>query len=195
VTTGPSPEGILELQRAAAGLRPHTPPVRRHRWPRWLTKRRLAAILVVDLVVGSVAWHYLTEPHPTAVARAVESVGRDAAHNNWSAVYAALCSSDRAQFAPSDISTAGEGAMLQLGGLNHLTVTRVVSTHVSLGPIPLPAAEVYGQLVPRIGAASAYSVAVVEEASGWHVCLSAGGYSSAALGINVPLGSGGAPAL
>jgi hypothetical protein len=184
---------VLELRQAAAALKRHTPPPpkRRHR----LTKKRIAIILAVDLVVGSVAWHYFTEPHPSAVAKAVETVGSDAAHNNWSAVYGELCSSDRAQIAEGDIATAGEGALLELGGLHQVTVTHVTTTHVSLGPIPIPAAVVSGQLIPRIGAPSAYSVTAVLEASGWHVCLSAGGYSSAALGINVPLGHGQGPAV
>ncbi len=193
MTSGPSPEGVLELRQAAAALKRHAAPLpKRHRW---LTGKRLAIILVIDLVVGSLAWHYLTEAHPTAVAKAVESVGNDAAHNNWSAVYNSLCSSDRAQIAESDIASAGEGALLQLGGLHSVTVTNVTNTHVSLGPIPIPAAVVSGQLVPRIGPSSAYTVTVVREVSGWHVCLSAGGYSSTALGVNVPLGDGQGPAL
>jgi len=152
-------------------------------------------MLTVDLVVGSLAWHYLTESHPSAVASAVEGTANDAAHGDWNAVYQRLCSSDRAQMSEATLADEGQAALLQLGGLNHVTVTQVSDTHVSLGPIHVPAATATGQLVPRFGAASAYTVTVVREVGGWKVCLSAGGYSSAALGVNVPLGSGQSPAL
>jgi hypothetical protein len=154
-----------------------------------LTKRRVAMMLAVDLVVGSVAWHYLTESHPSAVAAAVEDTAKDAGHNDWSAVYNRLCSTDRAQMSEGDLAGAGQGALLQLGGLNHVTVTQVTDTHVSLGPIHVPAATAAGELYPEIGAPTAYTVTVVRELGGWKVCLSAGGYSSAALGVNVPLGA------
>jgi hypothetical protein len=62
-----------------------------------------------------------------------------------------------------------------------------------VGPIHWPAAQVSGQLVPVVGAPSAYSVTVVHEIGGWRVCLSAGGYSSAAMNVDVPLG--GQPAI
>jgi hypothetical protein len=152
-------------------------------------------MLTVDLVVGSIAWHYLTESHPSAVAAAVEGTAKDAAHGNWTAVYNRLCSSDRAQMSESDLASSGQAALLQLGGLNHVTVTGVTDTHVSLGPIHVPAATASGQLVPEFGTPSAYTVTVVREVGGWKVCLSAGGYSSTALGVNVPLGSGQSPAL
>jgi hypothetical protein len=152
-------------------------------------------MLAVDLVVGSVAWHYLTESHPSAVAAAVEGTAKDAGHNDWSAVYSRLCSTDRAQTSESDLASAGQGALLQLGGLNHVTVTQVTDTHVSLGPIHVPAATAAGELYPEIGVPTAYTVTVVRELGGWKVCLSAGGYSSAALGVNVPLGAGQSPAL
>jgi hypothetical protein len=188
VTWDLSSEGTTGLHQAAYVLaHPTSVPPKRHRW---LTKRRIAIMLTADLIVGSVAWHYLTEGHPSAVAAAVEAVGKDAAHNDWNAVYGRLCSTDRAQMSESDLAGAGEGALLQLGGLNHLTVTHVTSTHVALGPIHVPAATAAGQLVPRIGAPTAYTVTVVREVGGWKVCLSAGGYSSAALGVNEPLGSG-----
>jgi hypothetical protein len=188
VTWDLSSERTTDLHAAARALaHPVTAPPQRHRW---FTKRRIAIMLVVDLVIGSVAWHYLTESHPTAVAAAVESVGKDAAHNDWAAVYSQLCSSDRAQIAESDLAGAGQGALLTLGGLNHLTVTHVTPTHVSIGPLHVPAATAAGELVPRIGPPSPYTVTVVRELGGWKVCLSAGGYSSTALGVNVPLGSG-----
>jgi hypothetical protein len=182
-----------DLHQAARDLAhpPSTAPKRR----RWFTKRRVAVVLAVDLVVGSVAWHYLTESPPSAVAAAVEATASDAAHNDWSGVYRRLCSSDRDQISQSALTQAGQLALFQLGGLNHVTVTKVTTAHVALGPIQLPAATAAGQLVPRLGAPSPYTVTVVRELGGWKVCLSAGGYSSAALGVSVPLGSGQSPAL
>lgn len=95
----------------------------------------------------------------------------------------------------SDLAGAGQGALLSLGGLNHVTVTKVTSTHVALGPIHVPAATAAGELVPEIGPPSPYTVTVVRELGGWRVCLSAGGYSSTSLGVNVPLGAGQGPGL
>jgi hypothetical protein len=181
------------LRQAAQNLaRPVSAPPRRHRW---LSKRRIAIFLAVDLVVGSVAWHYLTESHPSAVAAAVESTAKDAAQNDWTGVYSHLCSTDRAQMSESSLAQEGQGALLAIGGLNHVTVTNVTSTHVALGPIHVPAATVAGELVPEIGQPSPYTVTVVREVGGWKMCLSAGGYSSAALGVSVPLGAGQSPAL
>jgi hypothetical protein len=183
----------MQLRDAANALvRPSRPAPKRRRW---FTKRRIAIMLVVDLVVGSVAWHYLTEAHPSAVAAAIEATAHDAAHGDWNAAYGRLCSSDRAQTSEASFAQAGQAALLQLGGLNHVTVTSVTSTNVALGPIHVPAATASGQLVPELGTPSAYTVTVVRELGGWKVCLSAGGYSSAALDVNVPLGAGSSPAL
>jgi hypothetical protein len=193
VTWDLSSESETTLRQAAQNLaRPvQTPKPRR----RWFTKRRIAISLVFDLVIGSVAWHYLTESHPSAVAAAVEGTAKDAAHGDWTGVYSRLCSSDRAQMSESDLAEAGQGALLSLGELNHVTVTHVTSTDVALGPIHVPAATAAGQLVPVVGTPSPYTVTVVRELGGWKVCLSAGGYSSTALGVNVPLGAGQSPAL
>jgi hypothetical protein len=193
VTWDLSSERATTLGQAARALTPATQPAPKRR--KWITKRRIALMLTVDLIVGSVAWHYLTESHPSAVAAAVEGTATDAGHNDWTAVYSRLCSTDQAQLSESDLAGAGQAALLQLGGLNHVSVTTVTDTHVSLGPIHVPAATASGQLYPEIGAPSAYTVTVVRELSGWKVCLSAGGYSSAALDVNVPLGAGQSPAL
>lgn len=182
-----SAERTTDLYQAARDLAPPVSPPPKRR--RWLTKRRIAMALTVDLLVGSLVFHYLTESHPSAVAAAVEGTARDAAHNDWTGVYGRLCSSDRAQMSESDLAQDGQGALLALDGLNHVTVTRVVSTHISVGPIPVPAATAYGQLYPEIGPPSPYSVTLIRSVDGWQVCLSAGGYSSAALGVNVPLGA------
>ena len=61
---------------------------------------------------------------------------------------------------------------------------------VPVGVVHWPAAQVSGQLVPVIGQPSDYTVTVVHEVGGWRMCLSAGGYSSSAMGVDVPLGSG-----
>jgi hypothetical protein len=191
--TGPSPQGIAELKLAAAALRPYEPPKRKRYWPKWLTAKRLALILVADLILGSVGWHYLDNwlgPKPSAVAAAMEQTAKNAAHNNWSAVYNSLCSNDRAQIDESDLASAGEGELTAIGELDHVTVTSVRTIHQSLGPINLPAAQVSGQLVPVFGRPSPYTMVLVHELSGWHVCLSAGGYSSTALQVNAPIGAG-----
>lgn len=175
----------MQLRDAARSLARTAPPAPPRR--RWVTKRRVALVLAVDLVLGSIAWHYLTESHPSAVAAAVQRISKDAAHNDWNAVYSQLCSSDRDQMSERELATAGQAALLQLGGLSHVTVTRVTPARVSVGPLPVPAAQAAGELVPELGPQSAYTVTLVESVGGWHVCLSVGGYSSAALGIAVPL--------
>jgi hypothetical protein len=181
---------VAELREAAAALI-RTPKVPKQRawWWRWMTPKRVALALVVDLVLGSVAWHYLTESHPTAIATAVERTANDAAHNNWTGVYESLCSSDRQQITEANLEDAGQEAMLQLGELNHITVATVTPLSIPVGPLHWPAAQVSGQLVPVIGAPSAYTVTVVRALAGWQICFSAGGYSSAALGVSAPLGS------
>jgi hypothetical protein len=193
VTWDLSSESETTLHQAAHNLARPVQAPNKHR--RWFTKRRVAIALTFDIVVGSIAWHYLTESHPSAVAAAVEGTAKDAAHNDWPGVYSRLCSSDRAQMSENDLAQAGQGALLALGELNHVTVTQVTSTHVALGPIHVPAATASGQLVPVVGTPSPYTVTVVREVGGWKVCLSAGGYSSAALGVNVPLGAGQGPGL
>lgn len=194
MTSGPSPEGIAQLQFAAAALKPYQPPRRRRRWPRWLTAKRLALILVADLVVGSVGWHYLTRSHPGAVAAALQRTASDAGHNRWDAVYHELCRNDQAQLSEADLASAGRAALLQLGELRGITVQSVRAVNQSLGPLDIPdAAQVSGLLDPVIGQPSAFTVTLVRELGGWHVCLSAGGYSSAALGVSQPLGGGFTP--
>jgi hypothetical protein len=45
--------------------------------------------------------------------------------------------------------------------------------------------------MPWFGVPSPYSVTAIRSITGWQVCLSAGGYSSTALHVSVPLdGSG-----
>jgi hypothetical protein len=194
VTTGPSIEGKAQLQFAAAALKPYEPPRRRRRWPRWLTAKRLALILVADLIVGSVGWHYLTKPHSGAVAAALQKTAHDASANNWDAVYGELCRNDQAQLTTSDLASVGHLALLQIGELRGITVTSVHNVSQALGPLDIPnAAQVSGQLVPVIGQPSGFTITLVRELGGWHVCLSAGGYSSAAMGVSQPLGSGFSP--
>jgi hypothetical protein len=122
VTSGPSPAGIAELRSAAAALAKPAgrPPQRRHRW---LTKRRVAIALAVDLVVGTVGWHYLTATHPAAVAAAVESTANDAARGNWTGVYDKLWSSDRTQMSESQLAEFGQGALRPSPTLHKSTVS------------------------------------------------------------------------
>lgn len=194
MTSGPSIEGKATLQFAAAALKPYEPPKRRRRWPRWLTAKRLVLILVADLIVGSIGWHYLTKPHSGAIAGALQRTAHDASKNNWTAVYGELCRNDQSQISESELASAGHLALLQIGELRSVTVTGIHNVSQSLGPLDIPnAAQVSGELVPVIGQPSAFTVTLVRELGGWHVCLSAGGYSSAAMGVSQPLGSGFTP--
>jgi len=194
VSAGPSIEGKAQLQFAAAALKPYEPPRRRRRWPRWLTAKRLALILVADLIVGDIGWHYLTKSHSGAVETALQQVAHDASTNNWDAVYGELCRNDQSQIPEQDLASAGHLALAQIGELRGITVTRVRNVSQALGPLDLPnGAQVSGELVPVIGHPSSFTVTMVRELGGWHVCLSAGGYSSAAMGISQPLGSGFTP--
>jgi hypothetical protein len=150
-------------------------------------------LLAADLTLGTVGWHYLTRSHPAAEAAAVIVTAEAAAHNDWSGVYDDLCSSDHTQLSESELQTAGRGALLSTGGLDHVTVTSVHSVSLPVGPIHWPAAQVSGQLFPVVGTPSTYTVTVVREIGGWRMCLSAGGYSSSAMNVDVPLG--GQPAI
>lgn len=151
-------------------------------------------ILVADLVLGSVGWHYLTKPHTGAVAAALEQTATDAGHNNWTAVYRELCRDDQAQISESDLAGEGHAALLSIGVLRRVTVASVRNVSQSVGPLDIPnAAQASGELIPVLGQPSAFTVTLVRELGGWHVCLSAGGYSSAALGASQPLGGGFTP--
>lgn len=183
-------EGVDQIRQAAAFLKPYQPPVRNRRWPRWLTAKRLAIIVVADLILASVGWHYLTASHPKAAAGAVITVANDAAHNNWTGVYDNLCSSDRSQINEAALRNAARGAMVTIGEIDHVTVTSVRPVTLPVGFVHWPASQVSGQIVPVIGRPSAYTVTVIRETGGWRLCLSAGGYSSSAMSVNVPLGSG-----
>lgn len=196
MASGPSQQGIAELKLAAAALRPYEPPKRKRWWPRWLTAKRLAIFLAADLILGSIAWHAIDNwlgPHAGRVTAAMEKVAAAASHNDWAAVYGDLCQSDQAQMDEATLASAGRAELIALGELDHVTVTSVTTVHQSIGPIALPAAQVSGQLVPVIGKPSTYTMVLVHELSGWHVCLSAGGYSSSALQVSAPLGSGFSP--
>jgi hypothetical protein len=180
---------VAELRDAAAALvkPPRKPPKPFRRRRRWLTKRRIALAIALDLVVGSFAWHYITATHPAAVAAAVESTANAAAHNDWAGVYNKLCSSDRAQMSETELAQGGQATLLQIGGLSHVTVTSVDKVSIPVGPLHWPAAHASGELIPLAGAPSPYSVTVIRSLTGWQVCFSAGGYSSTALQVDVPL--------
>jgi hypothetical protein len=179
---------MQELQQAAAALGYRPPQRRRRRWPKWLTAKRVALLLVADLTLGTIGFHYLTRSHPAAEAAAVIGAADAAAHNDWNTVYGDLCSSDRSQLSVGELQAAGRGALLSIGGLDHVTVTSVRSVSLPVGPIHWPAAQVSGELVPVVGAPSHYTVIVVREIGGWRMCLSAGGYRSTAMNVDVPLG-------
>jgi hypothetical protein len=194
----PSIEGRDSLAWAMAELVPkHKPPKRKHWWQRYLSwwlkrPKRLALFLVADLILGHFAWHYLFAANPGAAKGAINTTMSDVAHHNWTGVYSSLCQDDRAQVDEGDLATAGSAALEQLGGgLARWTESSVTTVHQSLGPVNLPAVQVAGQLFPVVGTASPYTVVVVHELTGWHVCMSAGGFSM--LGYTEPLGSGFTP--
>ena len=70
-----------------------------------------------------------------------------------------------------------------------ITSAHAVAVHL-VGPISLPAEQVAGQLVPRLGPPIDFHVTTVRELGGWRVCLSVGGYGAPDFGVDVPLGSG-----
>jgi hypothetical protein len=190
-TTGPSIEGVDAIRQAAAYLKPYEPPKRRkQRWPKWLTAKRTAILVVALLILGNVGWHYLTKDNPTAARGAVINTANAAAHNDWSAVYDRLCTSDQRQINESALHDAGRAALLSIGELDHVTVTSVTPVKLTVGVMRWPAEQVSGQLVPVVGQPSAYTVTVIQERGTWKMCLSAGGYSSTAMHVDVPLGNG-----
>jgi hypothetical protein len=189
-TTGPSIDGVDRIRTAAAFLKPYEPPTRRRsRWPRWLTWKRTAVLAVVLLVLGNVGIHYLLRSNPKAAAGAVISTANAASHNDWGTVWDHLCSSDQHQFSQADLSDAGRAALLSIGELDHVTVASVRPVKIANGVLHWPAEQVAGQLVPVIGQPSGYTVTVINERGTWKLCLSAGGYSSTAMHVDVPLAS------
>jgi len=162
---------------------------RRFHWPRWLTWKRTVALVIVDLIAAHYLWGYLMTVNQDGATKALLHTMNAASHHDWSAVYDSLCKSDRAQIDESDLATAGDAAMAQLGlGLDHATVTSVTPVQQSIGPINTPdAAQLAGDLVPVSGPPSPYKVVVVHEIpGGWKVCMSAGGFEM--LGYTEPLG-------
>ncbi|MBV9486966.1 MAG: hypothetical protein JO246_13015, partial [Frankiaceae bacterium] len=101
-----------------------------------------------------------------------------------------LCTSDQRQFTETELHDAGRVALLSIGELDHVTVSAVKPVKLTVGVMRWPAEQVSGQLVPVIGQPSDYTVTVIQERGTWKMCLSAGGYSSTAMHVNVPLGSG-----
>lgn len=193
----PSIEGRDSLAWAMAELVPkHKPPKRKRWWQKWLAwcfkhPKRVALFLLADLIVGSIGWHYLFRPNPAAAKRAVVTTISDAAREDWAGVYNSLCADDRAQIAESDLASQGQAALVQNGGLSRWTTTSARTVNESLGPINLPAVQVSGEAYSTAGQPSPYQVVVVHEATGWHVCLSAGGFS--VLGYTSPLTGGFTP--
>jgi hypothetical protein len=188
----PSIEGRDTLAFAMSQLKPYQKPVkkRRFKWPRWLTWRRTVVLVIVDIILANLAWHYVFQANPGAAKGALLTAMSDASHHDWNAVYNSLCRSDRAQVSEPDLATAGDAALAQLGlGLDHATVTSVTPVKQSLGPIDEPqAALVVGQLYPVTGQPSPYSIVVVHEIpGGWKLCMSAGHFSM--MGYTNPIGS------
>ncbi|HWC35865.1 MAG TPA: hypothetical protein VG650_13695 [Mycobacteriales bacterium] len=191
----PSIAGRDALAYAMADLVPKKKDVKKRwwqRWPKWLTWKRLVALLVLDLVLGHYAWNYIFAASPGAARGAVDRTLTDLSHHDWNGVYNSLCRDDRAQIDESDLAAAGTAALAQFGlGLARWTESSTRTVHQSLGPVNLPAVQVSGQVFPVTGGPSSYTVVAVHELSGWHVCMSAGGFSM--FGYTEPLGSGFTP--
>lgn len=185
--TAPDVEGRAALLAAAAELRPYQPPTRRKRWPR-PPARLVVLFLAADLVIGSALW-MLVGRHQDSPVDAVTTVAALAGNGDWTGVYDHLCSADRAQFSEADVAAGGDGALQLLHGFAGVRVTDTRTVAVRLvGPIGLPAEQVSGQLDPGLGSPVAFTVTTVRELAGWRLCLSAGGYSAPAFGVDVPLG-------
>ncbi|HVW80711.1 MAG TPA: hypothetical protein VHB69_07220 [Mycobacteriales bacterium] len=195
----PSIEGRDTLAWAMAELVPKRKPPKQtkwwQRWLKWWFKRPklLVVFLVADFILGSLGWHFVFSSSPGAAKGAVNTTLSDVSHRNWSGVYDSLCRDDRAQVDESNLAVAGDAALTHFGlGLARWTETSVNTVHQSLGPVNLPAVQVSGELYPVTGSPSPFTVTVVHEVpGGWHVCMSAGGFSM--LGYTEPLGSGFTP--
>ncbi len=191
----PSIEGRDALRFALSEVKPYQPPVKKRRWywPRWMTWKRAVALLLVDLILGNVLWHHLFAANPGAAKGAVNTTLTAVQHHDWPAVYSSLCQQDRANIDEADLASAGDAALAQfgIGGLARWTETSTQTFHQSLGPINLPEVQVQGELFPAAGQSSPYKVVAVHELTGWHVCMSAGGFEM--LGYSQPLGGGFTP--
>jgi hypothetical protein len=187
----PSIEGRDALQYAMSELVPKQKPVKKRRWPKWLTWKRTVALIIVDLIAAHYLWGWLMTVNEDAVTKALNSAMSKVAHKDWQGVYDSLCRSDRAQVTLPDLAAAGPIALATLGptGLDHATITSITKVDQSLGPIDTPdAAQVHGQLIPVVGQPRDYSVVLVHEIpGGWKVCMSAGGFDM--FGYTEPLGS------
>lgn len=170
----------LNAGLAAAPAPPRaTPWWRRHlRW--------LVLALVADVLVGVLVWRWVVDEGSTP-ERAVQRVAERVGAQDWSGLRAELCAPDRGRYTTEDLAQAGAAALLVLRGVEGFEATRVSHLpEVRLGPAGLPARRVEGQLVAALGPRSAAHVTVVKEPTAWKVCLSAGGYGVAALGVEVP---------
>jgi hypothetical protein len=185
---GPDLQGRARLAEAALALRPYTPPVRPRRWWARLGWKRLTAFVVADLIAGTALWH-VAERTGDSPVRAVAAVARLAGQGDWTGVYHRLCSADREQLSPAEVSAGGSEALTVLHGLAgvHIVAAHAVVVHL-VGPLSLPAEQVVGSVLPQFGPAVDFHVTTVRELTGWKVCLSVGGYGSPALGVDVPLG-------
>ena len=183
--TGPDPAGAARLAAAARELTPYVPPTRRRRR---LPVKWVVAFVIVDVVVGSVLWHVISRTQDSPVD-AVRTVATLAGNGDWAGVYDHLCRADHEQFSAADIAEGGDGALGLLHGLAEVRLGAAHSVTVHLvGPLSLPAKQVAGTLVPRLGPPIDFTVTTVRDLGGWRVCLSVGGYSAPAFGVDEPLG-------
>lgn len=187
--TGPDPAGQARLAAAARELiRPPAPARRRRPWLLRLGWKWATAFVVADLVLGSLLWRVINS-HQDSPVKAVTRVTDLAGRGDWSGVYDHLCSADRRQYAAADVASGGSEALQLLHGLAGVRITdaRTVRVHL-VGPVSLPAEQVSGQLVPRLGPPLDFHVTTVREVAGWRLCLSVGGYGVPAFGVDTPLG-------
>jgi hypothetical protein len=144
--------------------------------------------VALDFIVGSLLWHAV-RAHQDSPVRAVTRVASLAGAADWHGVYDHLCNADHRQFSAADVAAGGSGALQLLHGFAGVRITGAHSVAIHLvGPVSLPAEQVSAQLIPRLGPPIDFHVTTVREITGWRVCLSVGGYGSATLGVDEPLG-------
>lgn len=160
-------------------------PARPPWWRRNL--RWLALGLVADVVIGALVLRALREESSTP-QRAVVAAADLIAKKDYAGLRASLCAPDRARYSVGELADAGRQLHLVMHGVEKFVPEQVtVLPDVRLGPVGLPARRVDGQVVAMLGPPSAAHVTVVQEPTAWKVCLSAGGYGLAILGVDEPL--------
>lgn len=119
-----------------------------------------------------------------------EYAGELFAEGEWGKLHDQLCTLDRDQFTEADLERAGEVVGFALRGVEGFTAqSEEAAPGFVSGPRTLEARRVRGELVAALGPSSPASITLVRERQGWRSCFSAGGYSLAALSLDVAPGA------